>query len=77
MLLFFGRKKANFREKNLGEGFNPIGVMDLQIYKRNSARAESGNAETERDRETDPISGGLTPSHAMEAKDLRGNPSPI
>ena len=44
---------------------------------RNGERAESENAETERDRETDPISEGLRPSHAMEIMDQRENPSPI
>ena len=44
---------------------------------RNGEREESGNAETERDRETDPISEGLSPLPRHGGKDQRGNPSPI
>ena len=33
-LLFFCRKKANFRGKSLSEGFSPIGVTDLHIYTK-------------------------------------------
>ena len=49
----------------MGEGFNPIGVTDLQT--------EFQNAETERNREIDPISEGLSPlpchgGHGPEGK---------
>ena len=49
--------------------------LELRIsgYKRNGGRAESENVETERDRETDPISEGLSPlpchgGHGPEGK---------
>jgi len=60
LTLFFGLKKANFWKNIWAKGWIQ---SELQIsgYKRNCARAESGNAETERDRETDPISEGLSP----------------
>ena len=60
LLLFFYRKKANFRRKIWAK----VSIQsDLRIsgYIRNGERAESQNAETERDRETDPISEGLSP----------------
>ena len=73
---FFGRKKANFW-KNIWAKVSIQSELRISEYKRNGARAESESAETERDRETDPISEGLSSSHAMGAKDQRGNPSPI
>ena len=60
-------------EKYLGEGFNPIGVTDLR-YKRNGARAESQNAEIERDREIDPISEGLSPLPRHGSQGPEGKP---
>ena len=60
LMLFFCRKKDNFWRKTWAK----VSIQsELQIsrYKRNGARAESENAETERDRETDPISEGLSP----------------
>ena len=47
--------------------------LRISGYKRNGERAESENAETERDRETDPISEGLLPlpchgGHGPEGK---------
>ena len=76
LTLFFCRKKANFMRKIWAKD-SPQSELRISGYKRNGAMAESGNAETERDREIDPISKGLCPSHAMEAKDQRGNPSPV
>ena len=76
LMPFFGRKKANFREKITAK-VSIQSELRISIYIRNGEKAEYENAETERDRETDPISEGSRPSHAMGAKDQRGNPSPI
>ena len=72
LTLFFCRKKANFRIKIWAKVSTQ---SELQISKniRNGEREESGNAEIERDRETDPISEGLSPlprhgDHGPEGK---------
>ena len=66
---FFRRKKANIRIKIVSS------QSELRISGniRNGERVESENAETERDRETDPISEGLSPlprhgDHGPEGK---------
>ena len=51
--------------------------LRISGYIIDGERAEYQNAETERDRETDPISEGFRPSHNMDTMDQRGNPSPI
>ena len=60
LLLFFGRKKSNFRRKILAK-VSIQSEIRISRYIRNGERAESEKAETERDRETYPISKGLLP----------------
>ena len=77
LTLFFCRKKANFMRKIWAKA-STQSELRISGYKRNGARAELENAETERDIERQLQSRrGSRPSHAMEAKDQRGNPSPI
>ena len=76
LLLFFGRKKANFRKKIMAK-VSIQSELRISIYIRNGERAEQRSAETERDREIDPISEGLSPLPRHGDKDQRGNPSPI
>ena len=57
---FFVCKKANFWEK-ISAKVSIQSELRISRYIRNGERAESQNAETERDRETDPISEGLSP----------------
>ena len=69
---YFGRKKANFWKK-IWAKVSIQSELWISRYKRNGARAESQNAETERDREIDPISEGLSPlprhgGHGPEGK---------
>ena len=72
LALFFCRKKANIRKKIMAK----VSIQsELRISGniRNGERKESGNAETERDREIDPISEGLSPlpchgGHGPEGK---------
>ena len=69
---FFGRKKANFQEK-IWVKVLIQSELRISIYIRNGERAEEESAETERDRETDPISEGLSPlprhgDHGPEGK---------
>ena len=54
----FDRKKANFRGKITAK-VSIQSELRISGYIRNGERAESQNAETERDRETDPISEGV------------------
>ena len=72
LTLFFYRKKANFWRKILAK-VSTQSELWISGYKRNDERAESRNTETERDRETDPISEGLPPlprhgDHGLEGK---------
>ena len=60
LMLYFGRKKANFW-KNIWAKLSIQSELRISEYKRNGARTESDNVETERDREIDPISEGLSP----------------
>ena len=76
LMPFFGRKKANFW-KNIWVKVSIQSELRISGYKRNGERAAEQKAETERDREIDPIWRGSRPSHAMEAKDQRVKPSPI
>ena len=76
LMPFFGRKKANFW-KTIWAKVSIQSKLLISRYKGNGARAESQNAETERDRDNIQFRRGSRPSHAMEAKDQRGNPSPI
>ena len=77
LLLFFVRKKANFRRK-IWAKVSIQSELRISGYIRNGERAESQNAETERDRGRRIQSWrGPRPPHAMGAKDQRRNPSPI
>ena len=55
LTLFFCRKKANFMRKIWAKD-SPQSELRISGYKRNGERAETENAETERNREIDPIS---------------------
>ena len=48
--------------------------LRISIYIRNSERAEHQNAETERDRETDPIPEGLSPLQCHGGQGPEGKP---
>ena len=72
LTLFFGHKKANFW-KNIWAKVSIQSELRISGYIRNGERAEYRNAETERDRETYPISEGLSPlprhgDHVPEGK---------
>ena len=72
LTLFFCRKKANFQRK-IWAKVSTQSELRISEDIRNGERAESGNAETERDRESDPISEGLSPlpchgGHGPEGK---------
>ena len=64
LMLFFCRKKANFRRK-IWAKVSIQSELRISGYKRNGERAESGNAEPERDKDIDPISEGR-PSHGSQ-----------
>ena len=73
LLLSFGRKRANFQKKKISAKVSIQSELRISIYIRNGERAAEENAETERDRETDPISEGLSPlprhgDHGPEGK---------
>ena len=72
LMPFFGCKKANFRRRILAE-VSIQSELRISGYITNGERAEYQNAETERDRETDPILEGLSPlpchgGHGPEGK---------
>ena len=73
LMLYFGRKKANFWKK-IWAKVSIQSELRISRYKRNGARAESQNAETERDRETDPISEGLSPLPCHGGQGPEGKP---
>ena len=73
LTLFFCRKKANFRRK-IWAKVSTQSELRISGYKRNGERAESGNAETERDREIDPISEGLSPLPRHGSQGPEGKP---
>ena len=76
LLLYFCRKKANFRRK-IWAKVSIQSELRISGYKRNGERAES---RTQKQRETErqiQSRRGSRPSHSMEAKDQRGNPSPL
>ena len=60
LTLFFFRTKENFTRKIWAKD-SPQSELWISDYKRNGEGAESENAETERDREIDPISEVLSP----------------
>ena len=73
LLLYFGRKKANFW-KNIWAKVSIQSELRISGYKRNGERAESKNAETEKDREIDPISEGLSPLPRHGSQGPEGKP---
>ena len=73
LMPYFGRKKANFWKK-IWEKVSIQSELRISRYKRNDARADSENAETERDRETDPISEGLSPLPCHGGQGPEGKP---
>ena len=73
LTLFFCRKKANFMRKIWAKD-STQSELRISGYKRNGERAADGNAETERDRETDPISEGLSPLPCHGGQGPEGKP---
>ena len=73
LMLFFCRKKANFMRKIWAKD-SPQSELRISGYKRYSEGAESENAETERDREIDPISEGLSPLPSHGSQGPEGKP---
>ena len=73
LMLYFGRKKAIFWKK-IWAKVSIQSELRISRYKRNGAREESGNAETERDREIDPISEGLSPLPCHGSQVPEGKP---
>ena len=73
LMLFFCRKKANFMRKIWAKD-SPQSELRISRYKRNGEGAESENAEIERDRETDPISEGLSPLPCHGGQGPEGKP---
>ena len=73
LTLFFCRKKANFMRKIWAKD-SPQSELWISGYKRNGEGAESGNAETERDREIDPILEGISPLPRHGSQGLEGKP---
>ena len=76
LMLFFCRKKGNFTRKIWAKD-SPQSELRIAGYKRNGEGAELENAETERDREIDPISEGLSPLPCHGSQGSEGKPSPI
>ena len=72
-MLFFCRKKANFMRK-IWAKYSTQSELRISGYKRNGERAAHENAETERDRETDPISEGLSPLPRHGGQGPEGKP---
>ena len=73
LMLYFGRKKANFWKK-IWAKVSIQSELRISIYIRNGERAARENAETERDRETDPISEGLSPLPRHGGQGPEGKP---
>ena len=73
LMPFFGRKKANFW-KTIWAKVSIQSELRIAGYKRNGSRAEFQNAETERDREIDPISKGLPPLPRHGSQGPEGKP---
>ena len=70
---FFCRKKANFVRKIWTKN-SPQSELRISGYKRNGEGEGSGNAETEKDREIDPISEGLSPLARHGSQGPEGKP---
>ena len=73
LMLYFVRKKANFWKK-IWAKVSIQSELRISRYKRNGARTESLSTQTERDRETDPISEGLSPLPSHGSQGPEGKP---
>ena len=73
LMPFFGCKKANFW-KMIWVKVSIQSELRISGYIRNGERAEYQSAETERDRETDPISEGLSPLPCHGSQVPEGKP---
>ena len=73
LTLFFCRKKANIRKKITAK-VSGQSELRISIYTRNGETEPGENAETERDRETDPISEGLSPLPCHGGQGPEGKP---
>ena len=73
LMLYFGHKKANFWKK-IWAKVSIQSELRISGYKRNGARAEFQNAETQRDREIEPISEGLSPLPRHGSQGPEGEP---
>ena len=73
LMPFFGRKKANFWKK-IWVKVSIQSELRISGYKRNGEGAEFGNAEIERNRETDPNSEGLSPLPCHGGQGPEGKP---
>ena len=73
LMLYFGCKKANFW-KNIWAKVSIQSELRISGYKRNGERAAEGNAGPERDKETDPISEGLSPLPRHGGQGPEGKP---
>ena len=71
--LYFCRKKANFMRKIWAKD-SPQSELRISRYKGNGEGVESKNAETERNREIDPISEGLSPLPSHGSQGPEGKP---
>ena len=67
LLLFFGCKKANFRRKILAK-VSIQSELRISSFIRNGERAESENAETERERDRSNLGGALAPPTPWEPR---------
>ena len=76
LMLFFCRKKANIGKK-ITVKVSGQSELRISIYIRNGETEPEQNAEPEKTERYIQSRRGSRPSHAMEAKDQRGNPSPI
>ena len=74
LMLYFGCKKANFW-KTIWAKVSIQSELRISRYKGKGARAESRSAKTERDREIDPISEGLSPLRHHGGHGPEGKPS--
>ena len=73
LMPFFRRKKANFWKKIMAK-VSVQSELRISIYIRNGERAAEQNAETERDKETDPFSKGLSPLPCHGGQGPEGKP---
>ena len=67
-------QESEFLEKKISAKVSIQSELRISIYIRNGERAAEENAETERDRETDPISEGLSPLPRHGGQGPEGKP---